>query len=72
MKKEKKPMTKKDIVLKYLRTHKRGLTKAQAQEKLGINNLNSVILTIRRSGIEVSCEKIVKKNGEVQFVYKLV
>ena len=70
--KEKKPMTKKDVVLKYLRTHKKGLTKAQAEEKLGITNLNSVILTIRRSGIEVSCEKVVKKNGETQFVYKLV
>ena len=72
MSKEKKPMTKKDIVLKYLRSHKRGLTKSQAEEKLGIKNLNSVILTIRRSGIEVSCEKVVKRNGDIQFVYKLV
>ena len=70
--KEKKPMSQKDTVLKYLRSHKKGITKAQAEEKLGIPNLNSVILTIRRSGIEVSCEKIVKKNGETQFVYKLV
>lgn len=70
--KEKKPMTKKDTVLKYLRTHKNGLTKDQAEEKLGIKNLNSVVLTIRRSGIEVACEKVVKKNGETQFVYKLV
>lgn len=70
--KENKPMTKKDTVLKYLRTHKKGLTKDQAEEKLGISNLNSVILTIRRSGIEVSCEKVVKKNGDIQFVYKLV
>lgn len=70
--KEKKPMSQKDTVLKYLRSHKKGITKAQAEEKLGIPNLNSVILTIRRSGIEVSCEKVVKKNGETQFVYKLV
>ena len=65
-------MSQKDTVLKYLRSHKKGITKAQAEEKLGIPNLNSVILTIRRSGIEVSCEKVVKKNGETQFVYKLV
>ena len=70
--KEKKPMSQKDTVLKYLRSHKKGITKAQAEEKLGIPNLNSVILTIRRSGIEVSCEKEKKKNGETQFVYKLV
>ena len=42
--KEKKPMSQKDTVLKYLRSHKKGITKAQAEEKLGIPNLNSGFL----------------------------
>lgn len=72
MAKNTKTMTKKDTVLKYLKTHKGGLTKAQAEEKLGITNLNSVISTIRKSGIEVSCEKVTPKNKPAYFVYKLV
>ena len=67
----KKPMTKKDVVLKYLKSHKTGLTKEQANTKLGIDNLKSVVQTIRRSGIDVSCEKVLRK-GQINFVYKLV
>lgn len=72
MAKTKRPMTKKDTVIKYLSTHKSGLTKAQAEDKLGIDNLKSVVQTIRRSGIDVVCDKkVTKKTGKVSYVYSL-
>lgn len=71
-KKEKKPMTKKESVFKYLNTHKSGLTKAVAEEKLGVKNLSSVINTLRKEGNDIVCEKVTPKNKPAYFTYKLV
>lgn len=69
---EKKPMTKKEKVLKYLQTHKSGLTKEVAMEKLEIAKLSAVVSELKKAGYNVVGEKVTPKKGEPYFVYKLV
>lgn len=66
----KKP-SQKEQVLKYLASHKGGITKAIALEKLGVKTLSKVVSDLKKAGNDVVCEKVTPKKGEPYFVYKL-
>lgn len=68
---EKKPLSQKEKVLKYLEGHKKGLTKEVALEKLEIARLTSVISALKKSGVAIVAEKVTPKKGEPYTVYKL-
>lgn len=69
---EKKPLSQKALVLKYLEGHKGGLTKAVALEKLGVKRLSAIVGDLKKAGNDITCEKVAPKKGEPYFVYKLV
>lgn len=46
-------MTGAQAVLKYLKTHKRGLSSREAQIKLSVGRLSSVINRLRNRGYEI-------------------
>lgn len=46
-------MTGTQAVLKYLKTHKRGLSSREAQIKLSVGRLSSVINRLRNRGYEI-------------------
>ena len=64
------------MILKHLKTHKRGLTAMQALDKFGCMRLASRISDLRKIGYVISREMIAVKdrNGDVRYVanYKLV
>ena len=68
---EKKPLSKKAAVMKYLETHKKGLTKVDAAEKLNVPNLSAVISALRKEGAAIVCEKVSPKKGDPYFIYRL-
>lgn len=45
-----KNLTQRDVVLKYLQTHKRGLTSKDAIEKFGCTRLSAVIKALEQKG----------------------
>ena len=49
-------------VLRYLQTHKRGLTQVQAFEKFGVTKLPDIIYKLRKLDWCISAEQITKKN----------
>lgn len=49
-------------VLKYLKTHKRGITSLQAIELFGATRLSDIIFKLRKDGYEIETESITKKN----------
>lgn len=53
--------TQKTEVLRYLQTHK-GLTRLQATDKFGCQNLPDVIYQLRKLGWDIQAESITKKN----------
>ena len=68
--------TQNEMILKHLKTHKRGLTAMQALDKFGCMRLASRISDLRRMGYEISREMIAVRNrdGETCYVanYKLM
>ena len=63
-------------ILKYLQTHKRGITQLQALEKLGVLRLSGRIYDLRDQGYEIATNIIEVPNrfGEISKVaeYRLV
>lgn len=63
-------------ILKYLQTHKRGITQLQALEKLGVLRLSGRIYDLRDQGYEIATNIIEVQNrfGETAKVaeYRLV
>ena len=49
-------------ILKYLLTHKRGITRAMAWDKFGCQNLPDIIYKLRKRGYDIRAEQITKKN----------
>lgn len=49
-------------VLKYLQTHKRGLTSVQAFNLFGVTRLSDIIFKLRKAGYDIVTEQITKKN----------
>lgn len=68
--------TQNERVLKYLQTHKRGITQLQALEKLGVLRLSGRIYDLRDQGYEIATNIIEVPNryGVVSKVaeYRLV
>ena len=69
-------MTKKDAVLKYLQTHKRGLTSLKAIDLFGDTRLSGTIGILRRQGYNIVTEysKVKTRYGKTTLIgtYKLV
>lgn len=59
MKKQKSQLSE---ILRYLQTHKRGITRAQAWDLFGCQNLPDIIYKLRRRGYEIQARQITKKN----------
>lgn len=51
--KKKARRTKQSDVLKYLQTHKRGLTQAMATDMFHTDRLSDIILKLRRKGYDI-------------------
>ena len=51
-------MIQKKEVLRYLQTHKRGITSGEAWSKFGITRLADVIWKLRRDGYKVNSEMV--------------
>ena len=65
-----------DLILKYLKTHKKGITPMIALEKFGCMRLSGRIFELRDMGYEISSEITAVRNrdGDICHVanYKLV
>ena len=55
-------MTQNEKIIRYLKTHKRGITPLVAMDKFGIMRLTSRIHDIRSMGYKVSSEIVEVKN----------
>lgn len=55
-------MTGRQAVLKYLKTHKRGISNQDAMNKLHVGRLSSVILRLRQQGYEIDTDMIEGEN----------
>lgn len=62
-------MTGKQAVLKYLKTHKRGISNQDAMNKLHVGRLSSVILRLRQQGYEIDTDMIESENEYGKFTY---
>ena len=49
-------------VLKYMKSHKRGITSWVAFERFGITRLADIIYKLKKLGWEIASEQITKKN----------
>ena len=58
----KKTKTQKSEILRYLKTHRRGITSLQAIELFGATRLSDIIFKLRKDGYEIETESITKKN----------
>ena len=71
-----KKKSQKSEILKYLKTHKRGITSLQAIELFGATRLADIIFRLQKEGYEFEKEDVTRKNRYghvVTFVrYKLV
>lgn len=47
-------MTQRDAILKYLQSHKRGLTSKDAIEKFGCTRLSAVVKALEKKGHEIN------------------
>ena len=72
----KKTKTQKSEILRYLMTHKRGITSIQAIELFGATRLSDIIFRLRKEGYDIVTEQVTRKTryGHVTTfaVYKLV
>lgn len=46
-------MTQEEAILKYLQTHKKGLTNKEADEKFGATRLGGVVHNLRKKGHDI-------------------
>lgn len=51
-----------EMILKYLQTHKRGITPAQAYEKFGVLRLSARIYNLKEQGNHISTTIVEVKN----------
>lgn len=65
-------MTQNEMILRHLKTHKRGITQLAAIEKYGCLRLSARISDLRQMGYEIKSEIIPVKNrdGEVCHVVR--
>lgn len=49
-------------VLKYLMTHKRGITSVQAFNLFGVTRLSDIVFRLRKAGYNIITEQITTKN----------
>lgn len=61
--------TQNEKILKYLRTHKRGITQMDALERFGCMRLASRISDLRQMGFSIKTENIAVKNREGDVCY---
>ena len=54
--------TQNERILRYLKTHKRGITSIQAIELFGATRLSDIIFRLRKAGYDIETEQITKKN----------
>ena len=59
-------ITQKEMILRHLQTHKRGLTPLYAWQRYGVYRLSDVILRLRRDGYEIATdtEEVVNQFGK--------
>lgn len=57
-----KTMTQCDRILRHLKTHKRGITQADAVERFGCYRLSARISDLRGMGYDIATEYETKKN----------
>ena len=57
-----KTMTQNDMILRHLKTHKRGITQADAVERFGCYRLSGRIHDLRELGYDIKTEHETKKN----------
>lgn len=57
-----KKITQEDRVLKYLQTHKRGITQDQATKVLGVSRLGARIFDLKEAGHIIDTDFITVKN----------
>lgn len=62
-------MTGRQAVLKYLRTHKRGLSTKESMEKLRLERLSSVINRLRQKGYEIETVMVEGENEYGKYQY---
>lgn len=55
-------MTQNDMILRHLKTHKRGITQADAVERFGCYRLSARISELREMGYEIKTENETKRN----------
>lgn len=58
----KKTRSQKSEVLRFLKTHKRGITSLQAIELFGATRLSDIIFRLRQEGYDIITEMVTKKN----------
>ena len=64
-----KGYTQNDKILRHLKTHKRGITQAQAYERYGCLRLASRISDLRRMGYAINREMIAVRNRDGETAY---
>ena len=68
-------MTQREAVLKYIQTHKKGITSIDAVNKLGCTRLSAVVSALKKKGynIDSSRETVTSRYGTVSVSrYKMV
>lgn len=50
-------MTQQNLILKYIQTHKRGITQKDAFEKFGCTRLSAVINALKRKGYAIDSRR---------------
>ena len=58
----KKNKSQKSEILRYLKTHKRGITTFQAFELFGVTRLADIIYRLRKEDYKINSEEVTKKN----------
>lgn len=64
-----KKITQEDRILKYLKTHKRGITQEQAKNLFGVARLSGRIFDLKEAGHIIDSDRIKVKNRYGEEVY---
>ena len=64
-----KGYTQNDKILRHLKTHKRGITQAQAYERYGCLRLSGRIWDLRRMGYDIKTDMIAVRNRDGETAY---
>lgn len=57
-------MTQNDKIIRYLKTHKKGITQAQAYEKFGCLRLSGRIFELKEMGYDIKTDIIAARNRD--------